>query len=132
MRTKGPSAKVSFVSLGGDTDSAWGRRRRRRARCASFVGRYRLHLANCRARIAPDDQGLASLIAAASFSHVHPLNPKAIAAGDLDGSGQDDAVVDFGPQMGPWIKWNNTTWTQLHVATADVVIVGQALRLNEP
>lgn len=69
-------------------------------------------------------QGLASLVDAASLAQVHPLNPKTIAAGDLDGTGGDEVVVDFGSQFGIWIKWNSTTWSQLHAATADTIGVG--------
>mgnify|MGYP001489784053 FL=1 len=34
--------------------------------------------------------------------------------GDLDGTGHDDLVIDFGEPWGLWILANGTTWTHLH------------------
>ncbi len=36
-----------------------------------------------------------------------------ITAGDLDGNGQDDVIIDYGPGNGIWIFMNNSTWKSL-------------------
>ena len=41
-----------------------------------------------------------------------------IVAADMDGNGQDDVVVDFGPQYGIWVRMNNATWEGLHGTSA--------------
>jgi len=41
-----------------------------------------------------------------------------IAAADMDGNGQDDVVIDFGPQHGIWVRMNNASWVPLHGAGA--------------
>jgi len=33
---------------------------------------------------------------------------------DLDGNGQADVVVNFGPPYGLWVLMNNQSWVKLH------------------
>lgn len=68
--------------------------------------------------------GIYTLLDAGIYGQIHPLNPKFIAAGDLDNNGFDEAVVDFGTQYGVWVKWNSSTWTQLHPYTTNGILVG--------
>ncbi len=44
--------------------------------------------------------------------------------GSLDSDPKKDLIVDFGDQYGIWIYYNNSTWTQLHSASADFVVTG--------
>ncbi|MBL8493357.1 MAG: hypothetical protein JNM37_03790 [Rhodocyclaceae bacterium] len=44
-----------------------------------------------------------------------------IAAADMDGNGQDDVVIDFGPQHGIWVRMNNASWVPLHGAGAQYI-----------
>jgi hypothetical protein len=54
---------------------------------------------------------------------VHPLTPVHIAAGNLDGTGADDLVIDFGPGVGIWPLWNGTTWTFLHELSSEDLVL---------
>lgn len=62
---------------------------------------------------------------------LHPYSPEAMAVGDLDGSGRDDLVIDFGDPLGVWVAQNYQTWSQLHdtsplsMVTADLDGNGQ-------
>ena len=64
------------------------------------------------------------------WKHIHPFDVQHVAAGDLDGKGTDDLVIDFGPQYGLWVHHNDATWTPLHgfsaqdVGTADLDGIG--------
>jgi len=60
----------------------------------------------------------------AAWQQIHAYNPVNVAAGDLDGNGQSDLVVDFGagPGLGLWIRYNNSTWQSLHTYTADKIL----------
>ena len=68
--------------------------------------------------------GLWALTDAAYFNQLHPMNPKLIAATDMDGNGIDEVIVDFGAPYGIWTRWNNATWAQLHPLTANSIITG--------
>lgn len=46
----------------------------------------------------------------------HQLGDDAV--GDVDKSGQEDVIVDFGPAYGIFIWQNNTTWKQIHSTSA--------------
>ncbi|NQU73281.1 MAG: hypothetical protein HQ547_01040, partial [Candidatus Omnitrophica bacterium] len=50
----------------------------------------------------------------ASFPNIHGLSPVSITTGDLNGNGQDDVVVYFGPAQGIWVYYDGTTWGHLH------------------
>jgi CSLREA domain-containing protein len=43
--------------------------------------------------------------------------------GDLDHTGQEDVVVDFGPGVGVWAWMNNATWTRLHERSAELIAI---------
>lgn len=45
---------------------------------------------------------------------LHPISPRMMTAGNLDGVGGKELVVDFGAPYGIWIYANDATWTQLH------------------
>ncbi len=45
---------------------------------------------------------------------LHPFDVRRVTRGDLDGTGHDDLVIDFGEPWGLWILANGTTWTHLH------------------
>lgn len=59
-------------------------------------------------------QGIFTLTAGGTYTRIHPLDPELIATGDLDGTGLDELVIDFGPNYGVWIRWNGATWRQLN------------------
>ena len=42
-------------------------------------------------------------------------------AGDLDGNGRAELIIDFGDPYGLWV-WNNGTWSQLHGVSPDSMI----------
>jgi hypothetical protein len=44
--------------------------------------------------------------------------------GDLDGNGQAEVIIDFGPGYGLWVWQNNSTWRQLHALSAMQMATG--------
>ena len=56
------------------------------------------------------------------WSQIHPLNASHLAAGDVDGNGRSDLIVDFGSQFGIWILMNGTSWSQVHTLTSTNVL----------
>jgi hypothetical protein len=50
-------------------------------------------------------------------------SPEIIATGDLDGSGQDDVIIDFGAS-GIWVYYNDITWTKLHKSSPEIIATG--------
>ena len=55
-----------------------------------------------------------SWLNAIGWFQLHPFSPQSLATGDLDGNGQDELIVDFGPQFGLWVRQNNLAWVFLH------------------
>lgn len=49
-----------------------------------------------------------------TYANLHALSPVAVVAGDLDGSGTDDLIVDFGSGVGVWAWMNRTEWRWIH------------------
>ena len=47
-----------------------------------------------------------------------------LAAGDMDGNGKDELIVDFGAPYGLYIFANNTSWALLHPLSTEALIVG--------
>jgi hypothetical protein len=56
------------------------------------------------------------------WSQLHYLSPSVMAAGDIDGNGISDLVVDF-PGAGLWIWMNNSYWVFLHPLDVDQLVV---------
>lgn len=42
----------------------------------------------------------------------------------MDGSGQDDCIIDFGSNIRIYIRYNNKTWTKLHSLSAESINTG--------
>jgi maltose 6'-phosphate phosphatase len=65
---------------------------------------------------------------AAVVVHLHlplpNLRPEIITTGDLDGSGQEDVIIDFGEGYGIWGLYNDTSWEQLHPYSAAHIATG--------
>lgn len=59
-----------------------------------------------------------------SWSRLHSLSAEQLVIGDLDGSGIDDIVVDFGPG-GVWILQNGGGWVLGHETSPELMIVAQ-------
>ena len=57
------------------------------------------------------------------YAQIHPASPEAMAAGDVDGSGRADLILDF-PGAGVWIWLNNSAWVQLHPANVAAMATG--------
>ncbi len=49
---------------------------------------------------------------------------KAMMTGDVDGSGKDDIVVDFGGSIGTRIKIDNNTWVPLNTLPLEILEIG--------
>ncbi len=47
-----------------------------------------------------------------------------ITAGDIDGSGQDDVIIDYGPGHGIWMQMNNNGWVMLHDQSSEIITTG--------
>ena len=60
----------------------------------------------------------------ATWSPIHAFAAKRLAAGDLDGNGQSDLVIDFGASFGVWVFSNNASWAALHQLTTDGITIG--------
>lgn len=54
-----------------------------------------------------------------TWALVRPLAPTHVAAGDLDGNGRADLVIDFGAGIGIWTFRNGTTWAPVHPTTSE-------------
>ena len=59
----------------------------------------------------------------AFVGQLHPVSPEEMATGDVDGNGQDDAILDF-PGFGVWVWLNNRSWTQLHPLNVSAMATG--------
>jgi hypothetical protein len=46
-------------------------------------------------------------------------------AGDIDGSGQDDVIIDFGADTGIWVQYNDTAWSKLHNSACESMTAGE-------
>jgi hypothetical protein len=55
---------------------------------------------------------------------VHFLSARKFAAGDLDGNGQDEIMIDFGGGAGIWVFANNSDWTRLDTRSATGIQTG--------
>jgi hypothetical protein len=44
------------------------------------------------------------------WERLHTSSPLTMTAGDLNGDGADDVIMDFGPPYGIWIWSGNTFW----------------------
>ena len=55
---------------------------------------------------------------AGAWVKLHNSVPTRFAAANVDGIAGDDLIADFGSGNGIWIRYNNTTWTQLTPATS--------------
>jgi hypothetical protein len=42
-----------------------------------------------------------------------------MATGDMDKSGKDDVIIDFGPGIGIWVRYNDSSWSRLHPTTCE-------------
>jgi hypothetical protein len=58
-----------------------------------------------------------------SWSKLHPFNPDSLVIGDMDGSGQDEVIIDFA-SSGLWVRHNNAFWTKLHPADCETMATG--------
>ena len=36
-----------------------------------------------------------------------------MATGDMGGNGKDEVIIDFGPDIGLWVRKNDTYWIKL-------------------
>ena len=59
----------------------------------------------------------------AVWSQLHGLSPARVAAGDIDGSGRADLVLDFGSGIGLWTFRHNTTWVTLNGVSAEAIVL---------
>ncbi len=50
---------------------------------------------------------------------------KSMVTGDLDNSGQDEVIIDFGDTYGLWIRMNNSSWSKLHSLSAESMVTTQ-------
>ena len=53
-----------------------------------------------------------SITASAGPSCIPSLRKKCV-AGDMDGNGIDEVIIDFGSSYGVWVHLNDTSWVQL-------------------
>ena len=44
--------------------------------------------------------------------------------GDIDGSGRDDVVIDFGATLGIWAYCSNSSWDKLNSASPEFMVCG--------
>jgi len=55
---------------------------------------------------------------------IHPWEANSIQAGDVDGGGRDDLVIDFQGGAGIWILYDNGNWGRLHTLGATAIAIG--------
>jgi hypothetical protein len=49
-----------------------------------------------------------------SWDQLHTLSPESMEVGNVDGSGSDEVIIDFGYQYGIWMRKNDNSWVKLH------------------
>jgi len=59
-----------------------------------------------------------------SFAKLNNASPVNFASADLDSSGKDDAVIDFGGATGLYVRYNNATWTKLSPLLTQAIVGG--------
>ncbi len=50
--------------------------------------------------------------------------PTNMVTGDMDGNGQDEVIIDFGPGIGIWVRKNDTHWIKLHNLSPEIMATG--------
>jgi hypothetical protein len=66
------------------------------------------------------DEGLQNWMNNGGWAKLHDLSPEFLATGDLDGNGQDDVVIDFGPPA----EWGLAAHEQHHLDAAVLHVAG--------
>jgi hypothetical protein len=61
----------------------------------------------------------------ATWSFLHGSSSGSLLLADLDGTGKDEVIVDFGPAYGLWQYANDAAWSQLHGFSAAGVTGGR-------
>ena len=69
--------------------------------------------------------GLWMLANNSTWTALHGLHAGALLTADLDGSGRDEVVIDFGPTWGLWQYANDSGWTQLHPISPEDLVTGR-------
>ena len=59
----------------------------------------------------------------ATWTALHSVSPQRVSAGDIDGSGRPDLVIDFGSTYGIWTWRNDATWAPLHPLTGESIVL---------
>lgn len=59
-----------------------------------------------------------------AWGPLHGLSPVAMVSADLDGSGIDDLVINFGSGVGVYAWLNHATWTFLHPSSPSRMVTG--------
>jgi len=60
----------------------------------------------------------------ASWKLLNSISPVSMAAGDFDGNGQADVVMNYGDPYGTWIYYNSSQWVRLSSVSAKTLAVG--------
>jgi hypothetical protein len=60
-----------------------------------------------------------------TWTKLHEGSPESMTTGDIDGSGQDDVIIDFGAGTGIWVRYNDTAWGKLHNSTCESMAVDE-------
>lgn len=64
------------------------------------------------------------ILSESTWSLLHGLSPVAMVTGDLDGGGQDDIIVNFGPGVGVYAWMNHAAWTFIHPLSTSQMVTG--------
>jgi uncharacterized repeat protein (TIGR03803 family) len=59
-----------------------------------------------------------------SWTPLHGSSAVSMVTGDLDGTGVDDAVIDFGQGIGLYAWMNHATWTLLNTSSPTLMVTG--------
>lgn len=70
------------------------------------------------------DAGIYVLRPGIGWQQLHPISPRTMTSGNIDGVGGRDLVVDFGAPYGIWIYKNDSTWVPLHLTSAVSITTG--------
>jgi len=55
---------------------------------------------------------------------IHSDSADSMVTGDLDGNGQEEIIIDFGPLHGIRVRVNNSSWVHLHHLSANSMVTG--------
>ncbi len=68
--------------------------------------------------------GIHTYLNNSTWAALHPLSQESMVTGDLDATGKDEVIIDFGAPYGIWKWMNNNNWIKLHPLSPESMVTG--------